>query len=92
MTVKRLLEECDSREISEWYAYDQRWPISDGWMQTARLCRVVMAASGNYKRVPEEEAFMPVVVKRPQDKSAMESEMERFAEMMASRKKANDGE
>ena len=61
-----MLREIDSEELSEWYAYDQRWPLPDHWQQTARLCRVVMASSGNYKKqdIPEESAFMPVA-KRP---------------------------
>jgi len=89
--VKALLAEVDSEEISEWFAYDQRWPISDGWQQTARLCRVIMASSGNYKRVPEEETFIPIAVRRPQDKSAMNQELEKFAKFMEQRKEANGG-
>lgn len=66
MTVRRLLSEVDSQELSEWYAYDQRWPLPDPWAQTARLCRIVMASSGNYKRsdIPEEAVFIPTA-KRP---------------------------
>jgi hypothetical protein len=45
-----------------------------------------MAASGNYKRVPDEDVFIPVVVKRPQANDAMEMEMQKFAEMMQARK------
>jgi hypothetical protein len=62
-TVKQLLSEIDSEELSEWYAFDQRWPLPDHWHQTARLCRIIMCASGNYKRgdVPDELAFMPTV-------------------------------
>ncbi len=49
-----------------------------------------MASSGNYKRVPEEDAFIPVAVKRPQANDAMEAEMQKFAEMMQARK-GSDG-
>lgn len=76
MSVRRLLEEVDSEELSEWYAYDQRWPIGDSWQQTARICRTIMAASGNYKRLPEEEAFIPAAKKPKQSQEAM------FAELM----------
>lgn len=71
MSVKRLLKEVDSKEIAEWYAYDQRWPLPDSWAQTARMCRVIMAASGNYKRndLPDESAFIPAVV-RPEHSQA----------------------
>lgn len=50
-----------------------------------------MASSGNYKRVPEEETFIPVAVRRPQDKTAMNQELEKFAKFMEMRSKANDG-
>jgi len=75
--VKRLLEEVDSKEIAEWYAFDQRWPLPDPWGQTARLCRVIMASSGNYKKhdLPDEAAFIPTVVKAEQSKSQIMSEL-----------------
>lgn len=77
MTVKRLLNEIDSEEIAEWWAYDQRWPLPDPWQQTARLCRIVMCASGNYKKhdIPDEAAFIPFAVKAEQSKEAMISEL-----------------
>jgi hypothetical protein len=77
MSVKRLLEEVDSKEIAEWYAFDQRWPLPDPWGQTARLCRVIMASSGNYKKhdLPDEAAFIPTVVKAEQSKSQIMSEL-----------------
>lgn len=72
-----MLEEIDSEEIAEWYAYDQRWPLSDGWQQTARICRIIMAASGNYKRndVPDESAFIPAARKAGQSQAAMMAEL-----------------
>jgi hypothetical protein len=75
MSVRRLLEEVDSEELSEWYAYDQRWPIGDSWQQTARICRTIMAASGNYKRLPEEDAFIPAAKRPKQSQEAMFSEL-----------------
>lgn len=56
-----MLQEIDSQEIAEWYAFDQRWPLPDPWQQTARLARIVMCASGNYKKndIPDEDAFIP---------------------------------
>lgn len=70
-----MLSEIDSQELTEWYAYDQRWPISDGWQQTARLCRVIMAASGNYKRVPEERVFIPAAKSPEQTQAEMMTEL-----------------
>lgn len=77
MTVKRLLNEIDSEEIAEWWAYDQRWPLPDPWQQTARMCRIIMCASGNYKRhdIPDEKAFIPSVVKGGQSQAEMLSEL-----------------
>jgi hypothetical protein len=77
MSVKRLLQEMDSKEIAEWYAYDQRWPLPDPWGQTARLCRVIMASSGNYKKhdIPDEAAFIPTVIKAEQTENQILNEL-----------------
>jgi len=77
MSVKRLLQEVDSSEIAEWYAFDQRWPLPDPWGQTARLCRVIMASSGNYKKndIPDEAAFIPTVVKPEQSQQQLLNEL-----------------
>ena len=80
MSVKRLLREIDSEELSEWYAYDQRWPISDGWQQTARICRTIMASSGNFKRVPDESVFIPSIVKPEQSQDQIISELMKLAQ------------
>lgn len=70
-----MLSEIDSEELSEWYAFDQRWPLGDSWQETARICRVVMAASGNYKRVPDEADFIPASKKPTQTQDQMLSEL-----------------
>jgi len=77
MTVRQLLANTDSEELSEWHAFDQRWPLPDPWQQTARLCRIVMAASGNYKRndIPEESVFIPATVKPNQSVDQMWAEL-----------------
>lgn len=75
-TVKELLRDCDSEELAEWHAFHQLYPLPDPWLQTARMCRIIMAASGNYKRVPEEEVFIPSTRK------ARQSEEQMFAELM----------
>jgi hypothetical protein len=63
--------------LSEWYAYDQRWPLGDSWQQTARICRIIMASSGNYKKnsIPEESAFIPSTVKPHQSKDQIIAEL-----------------
>jgi hypothetical protein len=77
MTVRQLLANTDSEELSEWYAYDQRWPLPDPWQQTARLCRIVMASSGNYKKhdIPKEEVFIPSTHKQGQTSDQMIAEL-----------------
>lgn len=76
MTVKEMLARMDSEEISRWYAYDQRWPLEDGWQQTARLCRIIMASSGHYgNKVPEEAAFIPATRKVEQTQDQIIAEL-----------------
>lgn len=77
MSVKRMLKEVDSEEMTMWQAYDQRWPLPDSWQETARICRIVMAASGNYRKhdIPDEIAFMPVAVKPEQTQQQVVSEL-----------------
>lgn len=77
MSVKRLLQEVDSREMAAWFAYDQRWPLPDHWQQTARVCRIIMAASGNYKKkdIPDEAVFIPTAKRPEQTQAAMISEL-----------------
>lgn len=77
MTVREMLSRMDSRELSEWYAYDQRWPLPDPWQQTARLCRIVMMSSGNYKRneILDEIDLMPVAVKPEQSQDQIVAEL-----------------
>lgn len=77
MSVKRLLREVDSEEIAEWYAYDQRHPLPDSWAQTARMCRIIMAASGNYKKkdIPDEAVFIPTAVKAGQSHTQIINEL-----------------
>jgi hypothetical protein len=85
MTVSEMLSRMDSQELSEWYAYDQRWPLDDGWQQTARICRIIMASSGNYgNKVPEESAFIPATRRVEQTQDQI------IAELMKLTKKPGD--
>jgi hypothetical protein len=77
-TVRELLANIDSEEISEWQAYDARWPLPDAWQIGARICRVVMCASGNYKQVPQESAFIPAVKRPEQSADQMVAEMKKL--------------
>jgi len=74
-SVKELLATVDSQELSEWAAFDQICPLPNPWLQTARICRTIMAASGNYKRLPDEKVFIP------SSKSAEQTQAEMLAEL-----------
>jgi hypothetical protein len=58
MTVRRLLREMDSRELTEWIAYDCIDRIGDqrGDERNAILCQLVASIGG---KPPKLEAFMP---------------------------------
>ena len=72
-----MLSQVDSEELAEWFAYDQRWPLPDSWQETARLCRIVMCASANYKShsIPDEQAFIPAAVKPEQSQDQIVAEL-----------------
>jgi hypothetical protein len=80
MSVKRLLREFDSEELAEWAAFDRRWPLPDAWGQTARICRIIMAASGSYRKndIPDESAFIPSVIRPEQSNIQMVAELQKL--------------
>lgn len=80
-SVKELLETVDSEEIAEWYAFDQIYPLPNEWQQTARICRTIMASSGNFKRVPDEEVFIPAARKKPQTQEQMMAELSKLVNL-----------
>jgi hypothetical protein len=77
-SVKELLNTVDSEELSEWAAFDQIYPLPNPWLQTARICRTIMAASGNYKRIPDEDVFIPASRKKPQSNEQMIAELSKL--------------
>jgi hypothetical protein len=42
---------------------------------TARLCRIIMASSGHYKKVPDEETFIPATARPNQSPDQMWGEL-----------------
>lgn len=75
MTVKEMLSRMDSEELSEWIAFDQRWPLPDPWWQTARICLTIMGASGNYKHLPKEQNLIPAAVRPEQNQDQIIAEL-----------------
>jgi hypothetical protein len=59
MTVARLQSEANSRELSEWIAYD-RIESSESWVQTGQVCAVIANVMGGGKRKYSAEDFVPV--------------------------------
>tara|TARA_Y100001972_G_scaffold126605_1_gene180827 strand:- start:3905 stop:4042 length:138 start_codon:yes stop_codon:yes gene_type:complete len=43
-----------------------------------------MSASGNYKRIPDESAFIPTAVAKPQSPEEMMAEIQKLNEMRQS--------
>jgi hypothetical protein len=79
--VKQLLRETDSEELSEWYAYDQRWPLPDSWFQMARICKVIMASSGNYKTLPDEKKLIPAAIGADQSRDELIAELAKLGNL-----------
>ena len=65
-----------------WQAYDQRWPLPDSWAETARICRIIMCASGSYRKhdIPDEIAFMPVAVRPEQTQQQIVNELMKLSQ------------
>lgn len=60
-TVKQLLAEIDSRELSEWIAFDNV-EVTDGWHQTAIMAQIASQAAG--ATTAKLEDFLPVKPQR----------------------------
>jgi hypothetical protein len=78
MTVRRLLSEIDSRELSEWMAYD-RLKVSDSWQQNAQLCVVVAKSMGGKKCKAQFKDFLPWKPRRARSGDELKAKMLRFA-------------
>lgn len=78
MTVKEMLARMDSEELTEWQEYDKRWPLPDSWWQTARVMRTIMAASGNYKRLPDESKLIPSAIRPEQSQESIVAEFSKL--------------
>jgi len=56
-TVKQLLAELDSEELSEWMAYSRIEPLPDPWLQTGVLASVTFNSWHKRPRAPQD--FVP---------------------------------
>jgi hypothetical protein len=78
MTVRRLLSEIDSRELTEWMAYD-RLNVPDAWQQNAQLCTVVAKSMGGAKCKAKFEDFLPRKTRRARTGAEIKAKFLRFA-------------
>ena len=58
MTVRELLQRMDSRELSEWLAYDQTEPI--GAVRGDLNAGIISSTIANCHRGKNQQAFSPV--------------------------------
>ena len=72
MTVKNCCKKL-TQGISEWYAYDQRWPLPDHWQNREDMQSE--ASSGNFNTANE---FIPAVVKKTQSQEEMYAELRKL--------------
>jgi hypothetical protein len=63
MSVRRLLAEVDSAELSEWLAFDRIEPLPDSYWQAGMVASVVARANGAKSCTPQD--FMPARRRRP---------------------------
>lgn len=78
MTVRRLLSEIDSRELSEWMAYD-RINVPDAWQQNAQLCVVVAKSMGGKKCRVQYKDFLPAKTRRARSGEELKAKFLKFA-------------
>jgi hypothetical protein len=57
--VRQLLAEVDSRELSEWMAFDRLEPLPDGYFQAAVIASTVANTMGGGRRKWKPKDFMP---------------------------------
>jgi len=59
MTVSEIESRMDSRELSEWIAYDRYYePIGEEWLRNGYLCAAILAPHS--KSRPKPADFVPI--------------------------------
>lgn len=72
-TVRELLDSIDSKELSEWIAYDRVAGLPDPWLQTGIGCAVMRNSLASQGRPAKPTDFMPIRLAPPGPKSAAEN-------------------
>jgi hypothetical protein len=82
MTVGELCRRMDSRELSEWIAYDRYYePIGDQWLQTGVVTSAVIATVAG-RKAPKPQDIVPIDKRAPMHPSQIEAELRRMHEDM----------
>ena len=87
VSLGELLERTDSRELSEWLAFDSAYGLPDIYFLTGQLCTTIARVFGGKCR-PED--FVPFFRRAPREQSATEQNaiMQAIAGAMTARAKA----
>lgn len=71
MSVRRLLTEMDSREISHWMArHYYVEPLPDPWYMNAAIQKTIADCTPELKRKPKLKDFIPAIYTEPEEGSA----------------------
>lgn len=77
MTVKELESRMDSKELTEWLAFDRYYePIGNDWLKTGYIVASVLAPHA--KKAPSPNDFVPTAGPPPMHSSQIGSELEKM--------------
>lgn len=83
MTVGELCQRMDSRELTEWIAYERYWhgPLSDEWLQVGVVASAALAPYTKRGSSPKPHDFVPVE-KPPQHNTQINATLEQMAKTL----------
>lgn len=82
MSFKRLCQEVDSRELSEWIAIHRHYhPLPDSWRETGLLASAALAPYCPRGKTPKSEDFVPIE-KPPQHELQVLEQLEELKRAM----------
>lgn len=88
MTLKQVMREVDSRELTTWMAYDRYFePIGNSWQQTGTIAAAVLAPHCPRGKTPEPTDFVPLASKQaPQHKTQIDATLRELAKVLGANK------